>query len=91
ATLDGDAWTTTTPPGMPGLNAVTVDSRGAVVVGGASGFVGHVEEGELVREDAPEPTSHDIHALWSDGAGTTWAVGGRFYDPYEGTAWRRKP
>jgi hypothetical protein len=90
ATLEGNAWTTFTPPGMPGLNAVSVDHEGTFVVGGASGFVGRLHDGELVREEAPELTSHDVHAMWSDGEGTTWAVGGRFYDPYEGTAWERR-
>lgn len=90
ATLDGDAWTTTTPVGMPGLSAISIDSGGTVLVGGTAGFVGHLEAGEIVREEPPVGTSHDIHAMWSDGEGTTFGVGGRFYEPYEGTAWTRE-
>jgi hypothetical protein len=89
ATLEGDSWTTVAPSGMPGLNAVTIDD-GTVLVGGVSGFVGHLDDGELVREEAPDITSHDIHAMWNDGEGTTWTVGGRFSTPYAGTAWRRR-
>ena len=89
--LDGGAWNTWTPPGMPGLNAVTVTAEGTVLVGGTAGFVGRLDGESLLREDPPVGTSHDIHAMWNDGDGTTWAVGGRFYEPYEGTAWRRDP
>lgn len=88
AVLDGSSWTTTSPTGVPGLNAVTV-ADDTVLVGGTSGFVGRVDGEEVVWEEGPIVTSHDIHAMWDDGEGTTWTVGGRFYEPYAGTAWRR--
>ena len=35
-------------------------------------------------------TFDDIHAAWYDGAGTTWAVGGNFLEPFTGVAYSRR-
>jgi hypothetical protein len=85
ATFDGTSWTTTVPEGVPGLNAVYMDGQGTYI-GGLQGWVGTFD-GET-HEEAPT-TTHDIHAAWGDGAGTTYMVGGRFFDPYEGVALQR--
>ena len=83
ATFDGVDFQTTSPPGVPGLNAVTLAGE-EVVVAGVSGWVGHLDRasGELVRETAIQ--SLDLHAAFYDGAGRVYAVGGRFYEPHTG-------
>jgi hypothetical protein len=59
------------------------------VVGGINGYVGvfDVPTGELTTEFPP--TTIDVHALWHDGAGTTYGVSGRFLPPYGGAALKR--
>lgn len=90
ATFDGTAWTTTASSSVPGLNAVTLVSPDEVVVGGVNGWVGHLdpETGEFVGENVVDAVS-DVHAAWFDGVDTTWAVAGRFTEPFRGTALRR--
>lgn len=81
--FDGSTWTTTQEPGAPGLSAVAT-SADEVVVAGIGGWAGHLDaKGALVRERAG---GHDLHAAWHDGEGRFYVVGGRFYEPYEGTA-----
>lgn len=90
AELDGQAWNTEAPAGYPGLNAVSVID-GDVLVGGQYGFVGRWEGGALVQETGAADTQADIHAMWSDGAGRTYGVGGTFQPPYDkGMAWVRE-
>jgi len=86
---DGAAWETHQPSGVGGLNAVTMPGDVALV-GGLNGFVGVFDPatGELTYEDTIE--GGDVHALWNDGAGRTYAVGGRFVEPLSGLAWVRK-
>lgn len=90
ATFAGDSWSTTAHTGVPGLNAVSVSEAGAWV-GGQSGFVGawSADEG-IVREEGPETTPYDLHAMWHDGEDMLYAVGGQFREPYEGVAWARR-
>ncbi|TNF32056.1 MAG: hypothetical protein EP329_11255 [Deltaproteobacteria bacterium] len=86
ATWDGTGWTTIAPTGIGGLNAVTMSAPDAAVVGGIYGWVGTFapESGALEREDSL--TNLDIHALWDDGAGRVYAVGGRFVGTFGGVA-----
>lgn len=84
ARFDGATWTTTSEGSVPGLSAVTAVPDGFVVAG-LSGWVGHVGgDGVPVREDGVGPM--DLHAAWFDGEERVYVVGGRFYEPYEGTA-----
>ena len=43
--------------------------------------------GELTEEGILTQT--DIHAIWGDGEGTFYAVGGNFLEPYVGVAYVR--
>jgi len=89
ATWDGSAWDTLQPSGIGGLNGVTMIDPNTAVVGGINGYVGvfDVETATLTAELAP--TTIDVHALWYDGAGTTYGVSGRFLPPYGGNALMR--
>jgi hypothetical protein len=87
AELSDPGWTTFAPTGVPGLNAVTV-SGDEVIVGGQFGYMATWNGTDLKREDAPD-AAFDVHAMWADGAGTTYAACVRFTDPYEGAAWER--
>ena len=78
--------TTIAPTAIGGLNAVTMTTPGEALVGGIYGFAGHFDlaTGTLTRETTL--TNLDLHALWSDGAGATYAVGGRFVGTFTGVA-----
>ncbi len=90
ATWDGAAWTTLSPSGVGGLNAVSMLDDGRALVGGLNGYVGvfDPETGELTAEETLQ--GGDVHALWGDGEGRWYAVGGRFVEPYAGAAWLRE-
>lgn len=83
---DGEGWETTAPSGYGGLNAVFMGEPDEAVIGGIYGYVGRFDAttGELTDEVAP--TGLDVHAMWGDGAGRHYAVGGTFTDPHEGVA-----
>jgi hypothetical protein len=83
---DGSSWTTTAPSGLGGLNAVNMQDPDEAIIGGIYGYTGtfYPDDGTLVRDDVL--TNLDVHAIWGDGAGRFYGVGGRFYDPYEGVA-----
>lgn len=89
ATWDGSTWSTIAPTGRGGLNAVSMERSDRAIVGGIYGFVGafYPDSGELVPE--AELTDKDIHAIWYDGEGRHYAVGGRFFAPYTGVAFVR--
>ena len=83
AVYDGAAWETFAPSGYGGLNAVYMAEPNVAVVGGIYGYVGRfdLDLGELIDEVAP--TGLDIHAIWGDGAGRHYAVGGVFMSPWD--------
>ncbi|MEQ1501801.1 MAG: hypothetical protein ABMB14_06200 [Myxococcota bacterium] len=85
---DGTTWTTTTSPRLPGLSAVTMATPDEAVIGGVGGWVGHVDPGPEGGEPVAETPvdTVDVHAVWSDGAGTWFGVAGHFYEPYYGSA-----
>lgn len=89
ATWDGGSWTTVAPTAIGGLNAVSMLSPTEAIVGGVNGYVGRFDPTTGVLEDEGFLTLEDIHAAWSDGAGTTWAVGGSFREPFVGVAYQR--
>ena len=89
ATFDGTGWATQAPTGIAGLNAVTMLSETEAIVGGVNGYVGSFDPTTGVLTDEGFLTTDDVHAAWSDGAGTVWAVGGNFLEPYTGVAYRR--
>ncbi len=72
-----------TPVGAPLLQGVTKDAAGNLWVAGAGGFAAGQAPGgawqpvDLGFADAPA----SVHALWSDGAGDLYAVGGAVLTP----------
>lgn len=83
---DGAAWETQQPSGVGGLNAVSMLDPEVALVGGLNGFVGTVNPttGELTPEESL--AGGDVHAIWGDGEGRYYAVGGRFTEPLSGMA-----
>lgn len=91
ATFDGSSWTTMAPTGIAGLNAVTFGPDGTAIIGGENGWVGTFDPalGEPVNEPFLELTT-SVHALWFDGADTTYGAAARFATPYTGAAVARR-
>jgi hypothetical protein len=85
---DGSTWTTVAPSGMGGLSAVHVEPDGRAIVGGVTGYLG-TWDGETLTQEGDFLTSVDLHAMWGDDQGTTWAVGGTFLEPHRGVALKR--
>jgi len=87
---DGAAWETHQPSALGGLNAVSMAAPDAALVGGINGYVGvfDVATGEVELDEVLE--GGDVHAIWNDGEGRFYAVGGRFNEPLAGLAWVRK-
>ncbi|MEZ4236189.1 MAG: hypothetical protein R3F59_08500 [Myxococcota bacterium] len=90
ATWDGSAWTTLKPTGVGGLNGVTLLDPDTAIVGGVNGFVGSFQPSTGTLTEEARPTTLDVHAVWSDGAGTAYAVAGHFLPPYDGAAFVRR-
>lgn len=86
ATWDGHSWQTLAPSATPGLNAVYMTRPQEALVGGIVGYAGVFEPatGALVQEE-PD-TNRTIHAIWCDGEGRCYAVGGLFNAPWAGLA-----
>lgn len=84
---DGSAWDTVGPDALGGLNAVHMPAPDHAIIGGILGFVGRfdVATREVIRESDPF-SRVDIHAVWGDGQGKHYAVGGTFFTPHEGVA-----
>ncbi len=90
STWDGAAWTTVAPGGFPGMNAIFMGQSGTTVIGGVTGFVGTVDPstGAITSEEGLDTV--DVHAIWGDGEGRYYAVGGLFAAPWDrGIAWVR--
>lgn len=87
ATYDGDAWTTRKPSATGGLSGVHVVESGRAAISGVEGFVGWYDlaNREVAREEQ-SVTDLDIHAVWQDGAGKTYAAAGDFLPPFQGAA-----
>jgi hypothetical protein len=80
-----DAWTRLDVTIFNGVNGVSCGAPGEVAIVGNSGLKRRLVDGSWVDEFAVEPFG-DMHAVWADGAGAFWAVGGDFYSkPAPGT------
>lgn len=90
AEFDGTDFSTVSPPRLGGLNAAFTDDPDLALVGGVFGFVGRYdfETDEVTGEEAPGGPDA-VHAIWGDGEGTYYAVGGSFIEPHRGLAWVR--
>lgn len=91
ARWDGSAWTTTKPDpsAVKPLNAVHVDGD-TTIVGGLYGFVGAYDRATDAVTEETTATDIALHAVWGDGAGVTWGVGGTFVAPHRGAIVRRE-
>ena len=76
ARFDGRSWSTMSVAPTPGLNGIFMDESAATFMGGVRGFAGRfdVDSGVLFTEESG--TEQTIHAVWADGAGRTYFVGG---------------
>ncbi len=92
AHYNGSNWSTETPTGIGGLNAVFMAQPNQAIVGGvnttafAYDVLSHCITEEMSGSGAPEIT---IHAIWSDRNGRYYAVGGVFNPPFTGVAFVR--
>lgn len=86
ARYDGESWTTRAPFGLGGINGVFMEQPGQALIVGVFGLAGvyNLATDEVIEEDAE--TRFDLHAVWGDGAGRAYAVGGNFLAPYAGIA-----
>ena len=82
---DGVRWETEALE-LNGLNGVHMPSPDLAVVGGVAGFVGRFDPTTRAMVREAELTHLDIHAVWGDGAGRHYAVGGTFSEPHRGVA-----
>ena len=93
ALYNGSTWTTDTPEGIRGLNAVFMAQPNEAIVGGVNTTAyaytvptNHYSQ-ELSGQGALEVA---IHAIWSDCNGRHYAVGGDFISqPFTGLAFVR--
>jgi len=87
ASYDGTGWTSRSAAPLPGLNGVFVEVTGEAVVVGLIGSAAATHTETLMISPEDTPTALTLHAVWADGAGVTYAVGGRTSEtPYRGVA-----
>ncbi len=91
ARFDGQTWRTLAPSGLGGLNAVFMTKEDEAVIGGVFGFGGVFALGDEVVTSEDTTAALDLHAIWGDGAGRFYAVGGNFRPPFKGVALVRRP
>lgn len=86
ARYDGATWSTERPTGVTGLSGVFMNDADEAIVGGLNGYVAAYNPltGAIVPENSG--TSIGIHAIWGDGAGRTYAVGGLLLEDSPGVA-----
>ena len=86
ARYDGSIWTTEKFGQTPGLSAVFMTNEQEAVVGGVNGYIGTFDSLTSSLETESTRTLECIHAIWGDGQGTFYAVGGSFSVPFSGIA-----
>lgn len=74
---NGSAWEKLDVPLYNGVNGVSCGQPGEVAVVGFGGLKMRLVKGEWV-DDFFEVPNGDMHAVWADGQGAYWAVGGDF-------------
>lgn len=62
------------------VNGVACGPAGSAALVGFGGLKQRLEGGQW-KDDLAAPPFTDLHAVWSDGAGAFWAVGGDFLSP----------
>ncbi|MCH8253407.1 MAG: hypothetical protein IID36_13245, partial [Planctomycetes bacterium] len=86
AVYDGTKWTTEILATTPGLNAVFMDDPERAIVGGINGYVGAFDPTTMALSDEESGATRTVHAIWGDGAGRYYAVGGDTAPSFTGLA-----
>ncbi len=87
ATYNGTQWTSRSAAPLPGLNGVFPLQEGEYLIGGLIGSAAVYNVNTDNYQTETTPTARTIHAIWHNGANTTYAVGGRSSEtPYTGVA-----
>jgi hypothetical protein len=77
---DGNGWHDVTPPGIPQLVGVRLTEDGGCAVGSDGAVYQRLEAG-WQREETGLALAESFHAVWVDGGGDVWAVGGQLGGP----------
>lgn len=85
---DGNEWTTESKAGeLVGLNGVFVTPSGESHIVGLLGTAARIDPNGIDITIESTPTVLTLHAVWGDGAGRVYAVGGRASEiPFTGVA-----
>jgi hypothetical protein len=75
--FDGSMWTKVDASLTNGANGVSCSSPGVLAVVGFGGLKQRFDAGMWTNDFALAPHG-DLHAVWADGEGSYWAVGGDF-------------
>jgi hypothetical protein len=75
---DGEAWTALAVDLTSDVNGVSCARPGEVAIVGSGGLKQRLVDGVWSNEFTEEPYT-DLHAVWADGEGAFWAVGGDFF------------
>lgn len=91
--FDGTEWRTENLSPLPGLNGVWMRTPGVAHIAGARGTLATLDTTTFTVTVAAEViTPNDFHAVFGDGAGTIFGVGGNLFSvagPFEGLALQR--
>lgn len=74
---DGSTWSALNLDVLNGVNGVSCASAESAAIVGFGGLKQRLVDGAWVDDFTVEPY-RDLHAVWSDGSGAFWAVGGEF-------------
>ncbi|MFQ5490748.1 MAG: hypothetical protein ACE5GE_08515 [Phycisphaerae bacterium] len=87
AVFDGAGWSSQSVAPLPGLNGVFLDNPTQAVVVGLIGTAASINLSTFEVTPQVTPTVQTLHAVWGDGSGTFYAVGGSSTaQPYTGVA-----
>ncbi len=91
--FNGTEWRTENLSPLPGLNGVWMRTPGIAHLAGARGTLATFDVATFTATPAAEvDTPNDFHAVFGDGAGSLYGVGGNLFSvagPFEGVAFRR--
>lgn len=85
----GVAWTSVNLPAFGGLNGVFMDTPDEAIIGGfvtaaGPGYVGRYDVATNTPTVELATIPQVVHAIWGDGQGRYYAVGGNFAFPFSG-------
>lgn len=86
ARYDGASWTTQRPTGVTALSGVFMNDANEAIIGGLNGYVAAYDPQANTIVPEQSGTTIGIHAIWGDGAGHTYAVGGLLLEDSTGVA-----